>query len=120
MAGRNTHPQCGGSARARSGFAVPYGIVLSREGGLGMDDRRLTIERELEPTSLPRLLTFKEAEKVLSISRSSLVRAIERGELAMIQAPGTSGQHGKRVLSASIDDYIRNQMPSSALRKSSA
>ena len=85
-----------------------------------MNEAGMTAEQGKEPLGLPRLLTFKEAEKILAISRSSLARAIERGELAMVQAPGTSGQHGKRIVAASIDDYIRDQMPSSALRKSSA
>lgn len=73
-----------------------------------------------EERQAPRLLRFKDTEDLLQISRAALHRAIKRGDLVVIQAPGTVGDHGKRVVYQSILDYIRDQMPSSALRKSSA
>lgn len=72
------------------------------------------------PTQARSLLTFSEACIDLGITLPTLRRAISMGQLICIQAPGTSGCRGKRILRQSIDDYLADQIPSNASLKSSA
>lgn len=55
------------------------------------------------------LLTIEEACRILAVGRGALYRALARGELTAIQAPGTTGKRGKRVLAQSVSDYISRE-----------
>jgi hypothetical protein len=52
---------------------------------------------------LTRLLRYQEAADILGISRSALGRAIACGQLQPIQAPGTTGHHGRRISSDQVE-----------------
>lgn len=68
----------------------------------------------------PLLVTYTEACSMLSISVPVLRRAIRLGQLTCVQAPGTTGDRGKRILRRSIDEYLTSQIPSRASLRSSA
>lgn len=55
------------------------------------------------------LLTIAEAAQVLAVSRQSIGKAVRTGDLTAIQAPGTTGARGLRILARSISDYIERE-----------
>lgn len=52
------------------------------------------------------LLTFGLASQVLGISIGSLEKAVKEEQLVVVQAPGTFSSKGRRILRASIDQYL--------------
>ena len=60
------------------------------------------------------LLTFEEVAEMCSISRRSVSRAVQQGELIVVQAPGTIGNKGKRIPFQEVKDWLRRQLPSAS------
>ena len=64
--------------------------------------------RTTRVASLPRIVTYSEAESLLTISRSSLKRLIASGDLEVVEVtPGA-----RRVVYASLVDYLRRRLGS--------
>lgn len=61
------------------------------------------------PATARGLLTFREVAKLCQVHVSTVRRAIARGELDVVNAPGTTGVKGKRVTSSSLDAYLARQ-----------
>ncbi len=58
---------------------------------------------------LPRLLTYQQVADECGICKMTVRRAVERGELVAINAPGTRGASGKRITSESLQRYLNGQ-----------
>lgn len=60
----------------------------------------------------PRLLiTYRQAARICGVSVKSISRAVKRGELRSIQAPGTTGNAGLRLLASDVADRVRTITP---------
>ncbi len=55
------------------------------------------------------LLTFGEVAELCSISKRSLSRAVRERELRVVQAPGTSGNRGKRIPLEEVEAWMERQ-----------
>lgn len=55
----------------------------------------------------PLLLTFREAAAKCACSCRSIQRAIQEGELQAVNAPGTSGNRGKRIPFRTLEEWLR-------------
>lgn len=55
------------------------------------------------------LLTFDEVARRCGVHKATVRRAVARGELVVVNAPGTTGNKGKRVTSASLQAYLQRQ-----------
>ncbi|NQU47215.1 MAG: helix-turn-helix domain-containing protein [Planctomycetes bacterium] len=58
------------------------------------------------------LLTFEEVAEICSISRRSVSRAVQNGELLVVQAPGTIGNKGKRIPLQEVQSWLLRQIAS--------
>lgn len=69
----------------------------------------------MKPSAIPaELLTYEEAARMCGSSRASICRAVQSGELIAVQAPGTNGPRGRRILRSSIEDYIEQEVAATA------
>ena len=72
--------------------------------------QRKTAKTKAIPASLPvrdrELLTFAMAGEVLGVSISSIQLAVDANQLVVVQALGTFSKKGRRILRASIDQYL--------------
>lgn len=57
----------------------------------------------------PRLLTYKQVAEECSICTVTVRRAVARGELESVNAPGTVGNSGKRITAESLQRYLSGQ-----------
>lgn len=55
------------------------------------------------------LLTFAEVARLCSTSKRSIMRAVLAGELRAVQAPGTRGSRGRRIVARDIDAWLLSQ-----------
>ena len=55
------------------------------------------------------LLTYEEVAKLFSISKRSICRAVQDGELEAVQAPGTTGTRGKRISREEVFGWLGRQ-----------
>ena len=56
------------------------------------------------------LLTTREAAAILAVGRQAIRKAIRAGDLVAVQAPGTTGRRGLRILARSVSDYIAREV----------
>jgi hypothetical protein len=57
----------------------------------------------------PRLLTYQQVAEECGIHPVTVRRAVDRGELVAVNAPGTTGNKGKRITSESLLKYLQAQ-----------
>lgn len=71
--------------------------------------RRLNLKHEVHAGDRM-LLTLQEAADLCSVSRKSITRAVRAGNLRTLQAPGTIGLRGRRVLHSDLLAWLQWQV----------
>lgn len=61
-----------------------------------------------EPRDLA-LLTYREVAELCSMHVRTVARAVERGDLVSVNAPGTRGHKGKRITRRSLEAFQDSQ-----------
>jgi hypothetical protein len=56
------------------------------------------------------LLTYQDAARACGCGVSAIRRAVKLGELQIVNAPGTTGDKGRRVTAASMKAYVERQL----------
>lgn len=67
------------------------------------------MSKTAKPPAARGLLTFSEVAKLCQVHVATVRRAIARGELDVVNAPGTTGKRGKRVTAVSLQAYLDRQ-----------